>query len=244
MPLGINDLADDSHKSAIPEELKSRRSRLKLSRREVADALGVDPSTLQRWEMDPSSDHHRRIPADDYRRLIAFYDERDKTVGRSVPRGTIAREPAPRELARRPAGDATLPRPIRLMALDFERYATAVGADEAFLRYVRSSFADPNFTALFAGGPDESPMTEEEEREEMEAVVAEMRALLTVRLRHARERNPELGKDMRTDAPADKNADPPPGRRRIGEVIPDPRIAAAEAEREAKEAAKARRNSA
>jgi hypothetical protein len=133
---------------------------------------------------------------------------------------------------------AMLPRQLRMMALDFEREALSVGADEAFLRYVRSAFSDPDFTALFAGGPDESPMTPEEEREEMQAVVAEMRALLAVRLRHARERNPERA--GLEPGRSDMQDDPPPGRRRIGEEIPDPRIA----ERAATEAAKARRKGA
>jgi hypothetical protein len=83
------------------------------------------------------------------------------------------------------------------MALDFEREATAIGADDRpSCAMSGSRSATPTSPRLFAGGPDESPMTPEEEREEMAGVVAEMRALLMVRLRHARERNPELGKDM------------------------------------------------
>lgn len=75
------------------------------------------------------------------------------------------------------------------MALDFEREALTAGADEAFMRYVRNSFADPDFAALFAGGPDESPMTDQEAIDEMEAHIAELRAILKMRLKRARERS-------------------------------------------------------
>lgn len=80
-----------------------------------------------------------------------------------------------------------LPRQLRLMALDFEREVLERGADEPFFRYVHSSFSDPDFVALFAGGPDESPMTEQEAVDEMHAHIAELRAILDRRLQRAHE---------------------------------------------------------
>ena len=110
------------------------------------------------------------------------WSERELRYGREPARLKSVRETTP----------GALPRQLRLMALDFEREALEKGADEAFMRYVRNSFADPDFVALFAGGPDESPMTAEEAIDDMKAHIAELRSILKTRLKRAREKSGKL----------------------------------------------------
>jgi transcriptional regulator with XRE-family HTH domain len=231
-------MSDESAERLRKRFVKARETS-GYSQAEAARRLGVSEGTVSRKERGELPVKERDATA--MERLA----EEAKRLGEMVPEAPAGPSPAyarPPHVVRQNVATysdpAMLPRQLRMMALDFEREALSVGADEAFLRYVRSAFSDPDFTALFAGGPDESPMTPEEEREEMQAVVAEMRALLAVRLRHARERNPERA--GLEPARSDMQDDPPPGRRRIGEEIPDPRIA----ERAATEAAKARRKGA
>jgi hypothetical protein len=149
----------------------------------VAEAAGVHPTTVSRWRSDTQLPEEAQLDA-----VVALLAARGVAVtaawlryGDQSPAngGRVQATGYP------PTVHVTkdLPRQLRLMALDFEREALEAGADEPFMRYVRSSFGDPDFVALFGDGPDERPMTAEEAVDEMKAHVAELRAILERRLK-------------------------------------------------------------
>lgn len=148
---------------------------------DAAQEAGISRVTLSRYE-----NGRQRPPHDIVVRLQTLYRSRITRPGSSAPRpGSTA-----------PNREGELPRQLRLMALDFEREALQKGADDAFMRYVRSSFADPDFVALFAGGPDESPMTAQEAIDDMKAHINELRAILKTRLERARQRSGKLAPEL------------------------------------------------
>ena len=158
-----------------------------MSNARLAQVVGVDPATVSQWRSDkfpPSDDRLAAIAkalSVDPAWLRYGGAARNGRAGKAGEQGGAEHERA-----------RDLPRQLRLMALDFEREALQKGADEAFMRYVRNSFADPDFVALFAGGPDESPMTAEEAIDDMKAHIAELRSILKTRLKRAREKSGKL----------------------------------------------------
>ena len=55
-------MIDNMEFGYTPSNLKSLRQKYGLSQREVADLLGVDISSLQRWEADVGQKSHRDMP--------------------------------------------------------------------------------------------------------------------------------------------------------------------------------------
>lgn len=55
-------MIDNMEFGYTPSNLKSLRQKYSLSQREVADLLGVDISSLQRWEADVGQKSHRDMP--------------------------------------------------------------------------------------------------------------------------------------------------------------------------------------
>ena len=168
----------------IGARILAARRRKGIGQEELGSAVGVHAKTVSRWENDkqPPELHH-------VERLAAVLGVTMAWLRHGEPPSTAA------VLGEKQPGydrGHDLPRQLRLMALDFEREALKAGADEPFMRYVRNSFADPDFVALFGGGPDESPMTAEEAIDDMKAHIAELRAILKTRLRRARERSGTL----------------------------------------------------
>lgn len=57
-----------------PSNLKSLRQKYCLSQREVADLLGIDISSLQRWEADVGQKSHRDMPLSKWLTLLAHFN--------------------------------------------------------------------------------------------------------------------------------------------------------------------------
>lgn len=55
-------MIDNMEFGYTPSNLKSLRQKYGLSQREVADLLGIDISSLQRWETDVGQKSHRDMP--------------------------------------------------------------------------------------------------------------------------------------------------------------------------------------
>jgi XRE family transcriptional regulator len=53
-----------------PNNLKALRQKYGLSQREVADLLGIDISSLQRWEADVGQKSHRDMPLPKWLELV------------------------------------------------------------------------------------------------------------------------------------------------------------------------------
>lgn len=155
-------------KETLGSRLRMRMAEAGVSNARLAALVGVDPATVSQWRTD------KFPPSDENLAALA----RALSVEASWLRYGARRDKGDRSHER----PIDLPRQLQLMALDFEREALEAGADAAFMRYVRSSFRDPDYVALFGGGPDESPMTADEARDEMKAHIAELRAILKRRL--------------------------------------------------------------
>ena len=157
--------------------LKSLREEAGLTQSQVARAIGVESVTVSRWERGAVGS----IKTENLMALAKLFHVPVDDLARRLGIGQGDASPS-----------AALPRQLRKMADDFLAAAAREGADEPFLRYARNSLADPDFVALFAGGPDETPMTAEEAIDDMKAHIAELRAILKTRLKRARERSGKL----------------------------------------------------
>lgn len=166
--------------ATVGARLLAARRRKGIGQEELGAQIGVHAKTVSRWENDkqPPELHHIEKLAGALGVSVDWLRHGER--GGAAPGIASLGEASARY------GHPALPRQVRLMALDFEREALQKGADEAFMRYVRTSFDDPDYVALFAGGPDESPMTDEEAIDEMKAHIAELRAILKRRLARAR----------------------------------------------------------
>ncbi|MDR3402035.1 MAG: helix-turn-helix transcriptional regulator [Chthoniobacter sp.] len=71
--LGFNPVPDGG---TVAERLVNRRTALGITQKEFARQIGVDPSTLARWERG------ERIPADKFERCVATAFERLETQNR------------------------------------------------------------------------------------------------------------------------------------------------------------------
>ncbi len=75
----------DGHKTDVPGILRTARESLKLTRRQVAADLEMNPSSIQRWELPKTDKNHRGIGADDYERLMDYYKSKPsrRTTGQA-----------------------------------------------------------------------------------------------------------------------------------------------------------------
>jgi transcriptional regulator with XRE-family HTH domain len=168
-----------SDKARFAKNLRVMREAADLTQAQLAEAIGKSRGSVIAWE-DPE---RATMPSEADLATVAAVLKTTNSQLRYGPSTIVLPHHGGSGSARR---ETELPRQLRLMALDFEREALQKGADEPFMRYVRSSFSDPDFVALFAGGPDESPMTAEEAIDDMKAHIAELRAILKTRLARAR----------------------------------------------------------
>lgn len=63
-------MIDNMELGYTPSNLKSLRQKYGLSQRQVADLLGVDISSLQRWEADVGQKSHRDMPLSKWLELV------------------------------------------------------------------------------------------------------------------------------------------------------------------------------
>lgn len=67
-------MINDMEFGYTPSNLKSLRQKYGLSQREVADLLGIDISSLQRWEADVGQKSHRDMPLTKWLTLLAHFN--------------------------------------------------------------------------------------------------------------------------------------------------------------------------
>ena len=183
--MGAAALNTGSDKARFAKNLRVLREAADLTQAQLAERIGKSRGTIIAWE-DPE---RPTMPSEADMDVVARTLSTTKAALRYGDTAGMRGGPGDASGRRE---HATLPRRLRMMALDFEREALEKGADEAFMRYVRTSFDDPDYVALFAGGPDESPMTEDEAIDEMKAHIAELRAILKRRLARARAQSGKL----------------------------------------------------
>jgi transcriptional regulator with XRE-family HTH domain len=165
-----------SDKARFAKNLRLLREAADLTQAELADAVGKSRGSVVAWE----DEDRPTMPSETDLETVA---RRLKTTKAELRYGDVMNR-APMMV--RDGGPATsLPRRLEIMALDFEKWAIEQGADRAFMRYVRSSLREPDFVALFAGGPDESMMNPEQAENEMRAHIDELKTMLRRRLKRS-----------------------------------------------------------
>lgn len=156
MPLGNKDLAQErrtaSHISDVrPTNLREVRDALGLSREQVAKALGIDPSTLQRWEMPADAKHRRRISAEDRDRLLGYYDQVNRERhSETVPRGTV-NEPV-RVFISHPSTAEEAIRRVRAIAARLEADLHEWGAGRSTFDAMKIALATEDTVRMFKDG--------------------------------------------------------------------------------------------
>jgi transcriptional regulator with XRE-family HTH domain len=159
----------DAELKRFGRALQRQRQDAGLEQEEAARLVGISRVTLSRYE-----NGKQRGPHDVIHRLQVAYAER------SVPRGTsdtpISTERGAKERERE------LGRQLQLMALDFEREMLQSEVDDDFRRYAKARLRDPELLELYAGGHTEKAMSIDEQVDDYEDLIEELRGRLKRRL--------------------------------------------------------------
>lgn len=73
-------MIDNMEFGYTPSNLKSLRQKYGLSQREVADLLGIDISSLQRWETDVGQKSHRDMSLSKWLELVDILNGKTPTA--------------------------------------------------------------------------------------------------------------------------------------------------------------------
>lgn len=157
----------DGELRALGRELQRAREDAGLEQLEAAQSVGISRVTLSRYE-----NGRQRPPHDVIVRLTALYQRRSASdTPRTVREGSAGTPYS-----------AGLSRQLQLLALDFEREMIESDIDEEFIRYARARLRDPELLELYGGGHTDRPMTADEQRDDYEDLVDELRGRLKRRL--------------------------------------------------------------
>lgn len=157
----------------------------------VATALGVHVITVSKWRSgtQPIEDHRIAPLA----RMLGV-DEEWLRSGNTRPASDRERargDAGQGQIRERPSGysitaASPISRPLEIMIASFELEAMKSDADEEDMRYIRTALRSPEAVQLYQGGYTE-PLTDDEQRVEMESLIEMLRLWLKERIKRRKD---------------------------------------------------------
>lgn len=148
----------------------------RVTNADLAVGVGVSTTTVSAWLNDRGPEGPKR---ETLAKVAAFLDvpvgwlEHGDLIASHIQpaKAGVVREPSP----------SSMPRPLQIIAAEYEVEALKAGADEDDMRYIRMALRSQEAIELFHGGYVE-PMSVADQRVEMESVVAMLRLWLAARI--------------------------------------------------------------
>lgn len=175
-------------KARFARNLRVLRKALGLTQKELADRIGKSRNTVNAWEdpdvptMPEGSDTMEQLAKALGVTVIALnYDDLIGSSGAAVKEPVHAPPSEPRYRGR------DLPRLVEVIAKKFELEALETGATSEEMGVIRTTLYSSETVQMFHMGWDGAPMTEDEQRVEMEALTGKLRVWLKERIRRRTE---------------------------------------------------------
>ena len=156
-------------------DAKKERTGKRITVAAIAAAAGVSRASASLWLNNPGPEGPKRAAIE---KLAAFLEvtpawlEHGEYPLKGVAQNPKIPEQTPKSLAA----------PLQLAAARYEVEALEAGADEDDMRYIRLALRSPEAVEMYHGGYME-PMSSNDQRVEMESVIAMLRLWLAERIK-------------------------------------------------------------
>jgi transcriptional regulator with XRE-family HTH domain len=163
-------LAIATDRPELAANLSKARREAGLTQKQAAQRLGLTDVTVSNHERGTTAPDNAIVES--YAALYGWTPAQLR-YGRAESNGSAPRPPA---------ALAELPRQLERLALQFEQEMLEAEVDDEFRRYARRRLRDPELLEMYAGGHVERAMTAEEQLDDYEDLIDELRGRLKRRL--------------------------------------------------------------